>query len=141
MRFLVDMGLAVRVAEWLRSQGHDACHLDEIGLRRISDDEIFAKAAAERRIIITTALDFGEIVAHGHGRVVSAVVLRLARPRTDRVIERLTKVIGEAGAALQDGAIVLVEEARHRVRRLPPRLFAVAFYGLVSLISIRRLRR
>ena len=119
MRFLVDMGLAVRVAEWLRNQGHDASHLDEVGLQRISDDEIFARAAAERRIIITTDLDFGEIVAHAHGAAVSAIVLRLARPRTARVIDRLTKVIGETGLALQGGAIVLVEEARHRVRRLP----------------------
>jgi predicted nuclease of predicted toxin-antitoxin system len=119
MRFLVDMGLGVRVAEWLRSEGHDAHHLDEVGLRRISDDEIFAKAAAEHRIIITTDLDFGEIVAHAHGTTVSAVVLGLARPRTTHVIDRLTKVIGETGLALQDGAIVLVEQARHRVRRLP----------------------
>ncbi|MBI2508752.1 MAG: DUF5615 family PIN-like protein [Betaproteobacteria bacterium] len=48
MRFLVDMCVDVRVAEWLRSQGHDAVHLRDQGLQRLADGEIFRKAASER---------------------------------------------------------------------------------------------
>jgi predicted nuclease of predicted toxin-antitoxin system len=116
MRFT---GLAVRVAEWLRHEGHDAGHLDEAGLQRMSDHEIFALAAREHRIIITTDLDFGEILAHSRQASTSVIVFQLAWPRTVRIIERLATVLGAAGPALQQGAIVLVEETRYRVRRLP----------------------
>ncbi len=63
MRLLADMGVAMRVVEWLRAEGHDARHLREEGLHRLSDGEIFSKGAAERRIVLTFDLDFGEIVA------------------------------------------------------------------------------
>ena len=45
MRFLADMGVDQRIADWLRSQSHDAVHLREQGLHRSPDMEIFAKAA------------------------------------------------------------------------------------------------
>ena len=34
MRFLADMGVSLRVVEWLRSAGHNARHLREEGLQR-----------------------------------------------------------------------------------------------------------
>ena len=61
MRFLADMGVDVRVVEWLRGQGHDAVHLREEGLHRAPDEQVFAKALAEERIVLTFDLDFGEI--------------------------------------------------------------------------------
>jgi len=45
MRFLLDMNLPPAMADWLRSDGHDAVHVCEIG-----------------RIVVTFDLDFGEIV-------------------------------------------------------------------------------
>lgn len=59
MRFLADMGVSVRVVRWLRDQGHDATHLRDEGLQRIPNGEIFAKAIAEGRIVLTFDLDFG----------------------------------------------------------------------------------
>ena len=68
MRFLADMGVSIRVVEWLRNNGHDAKHLREEGLHRIPNGEIFTKAIHEDRIIITFDLDFGEIVALSKGK-------------------------------------------------------------------------
>ncbi len=67
MRFLADMGVSIRVVEWLRNNGHDAKHLREEGLHRMPNGEIFTKATHENRIIITFDLDFGEIVALSKG--------------------------------------------------------------------------
>ncbi len=53
MRFLVDACVDIRVAEWLRGQGHDSVHLSEQGLQRLADDEIFRKAIAEDRCVGT----------------------------------------------------------------------------------------
>ncbi|WP_197705185.1 DUF5615 family PIN-like protein [Candidatus Kuenenia stuttgartiensis] len=44
MRFIADMGIAMKVVEWLRENGHDAVHLREEGLHKLSDREIFKKA-------------------------------------------------------------------------------------------------
>ena len=63
MRFLADMGVAMRIVEWLRAQGHDVNHLREEGLQRMPDGDIFLKAATESRILLTFDLDFGEILA------------------------------------------------------------------------------
>jgi predicted nuclease of predicted toxin-antitoxin system len=43
MRFLADMGVAIRVVDWLRAEGHDAVHLREQGLQRMPDKESFRK--------------------------------------------------------------------------------------------------
>lgn len=119
MRFLADMGVAISVVEWLRNQGHDALHLREEGLYRLPDDQIFRKAVAEKRAVLTFDLDFGEIVAFSGREKVSVLLFRLQNTRAPRVIERLKVVLQETGPALEQGAVVVVEEARFRIRRLP----------------------
>jgi predicted nuclease of predicted toxin-antitoxin system len=57
-RFSVDMCADVRVAEWLRSAGHDVKHLRDENLQRLPTGEIFKKAGAESRIVVTFDLDF-----------------------------------------------------------------------------------
>jgi len=41
MRFLADMGVDIRIVQWLRQTGHDALHLRDEGLHRIPNGEIF----------------------------------------------------------------------------------------------------
>jgi len=47
------------------------------------------------------------------------VVFRLMNTRSDHVIERLERVLSESAQDLEEGAIISVEEGRHRVRLLP----------------------
>ena len=119
MRFLADMGVSLRVVEWLRSSGHDAIHLRDEGLQTLPNGEIFQKALREERIVLTFDLDFGEIVAASGGRSVSVIVFRLRNTRADFVIQRLEAVLGQSAKDMAHGAVVLVEDGRHRVRRLP----------------------
>lgn len=119
MRFLADMGVDVRVVQWLRRHGHDASHLRDEGLHRMPDEEIFEKAVAENRVIVTFDLDFGEIVALSKGRKASVILFRLRNTRTPHVIERLAVVLTDSMDELEKGALVIVEEARHRIRQFP----------------------
>jgi predicted nuclease of predicted toxin-antitoxin system len=48
MRFLLDMNLPPALAEWLRSEGHDAVHIREIGLAHLPDREVFARAPPKK---------------------------------------------------------------------------------------------
>ena len=119
MRFLADMGVAMRIAQWLREQDHQVVHLREENLHRMPDVDVFRKAATEGPILLTFDLDFAEIVALSGAKSVSVVLFRLHNTRASHVIERLKSVLHETVQSLETGAIVVVEENRLRVRRLP----------------------
>jgi predicted nuclease of predicted toxin-antitoxin system len=76
------------------------------------------KAFSEGPVILTFDLDFGEITALSYGRIVSVVLFRLHNTRTPHVIDRLDVAL-QFRQDLEKGAVVLVEETRCRVRRLP----------------------
>ena len=122
MRFLADMGVAQSVVKWLKSHEYDAVHLRDEGLQRLPDSEILQKAIEENRVLLTFDLDFGEIIAHSEGRNASVIVFRLHNTRAHNVMQRLETVLAESQNALERGAIVSVEEGRHRVRYLPLQL-------------------
>jgi predicted nuclease of predicted toxin-antitoxin system len=119
MRFLADMGVSLQVVEWLRTNGHEAVHLRDEGLQRLPNGDIFQKAANEQRIVLTFDLDFGEILAGSEGRIVSVILFRLRNTRTEFVIQRLADVLNSSSEELSRGAVVIVEDGRHRVRNLP----------------------
>lgn len=119
MRFLADMGVSLGIVRWLRQNGHDATHLREQGLKTLDDGLIFVKADVEHRSILTWDLDFPEILALSGSRTVSAVVFRLNNTCTPNVIQRLARVLEDSAQDLEEGAIISVEDSRHRVRLLP----------------------
>lgn len=119
MRFLVDMCVDSRVAEWLRTQGHDAVHLRDQDLQRLANGEIFGKALAEDRMVVTFDLDFSEIAALSRDERTSVIVLRLRNARYEHLVDRLAAVLAEPAAVSERGVIISVEETRFRVRHLP----------------------
>lgn len=119
MRFLVDVCVDVRVAVWLREQGYDAIHLRELGLQRLPNGSIFSKAATENRIVLTFDLDFSEIIALSHGQKADVIVLRLRDTRHRHVIERLSRVLPGLEEKFGQGAIVMLEEHRYRIKYFP----------------------
>lgn len=119
MKFLADMGISQSTVNWLKEKKFDAIHLREKGLHRISDTAIIKKARKEDRIILTCDLDFGDIIAASGGTFPSVIIFRLENERPENVNKRLTQVLEESFHALEKGAIISVEEKRHRIRLLP----------------------
>lgn len=119
MRFLADAGISPRTVDSLRRSGHDAIHVREIGMQRAADRVLVEKAQADDRILLTFDLDFGGILALGVFDRPSVVIFRLTDERADSVNRRLEGVLSEQAEALASGALILVEDARYRIRRLP----------------------
>lgn len=71
MKLLVDANLSHKVAAGLRAAGHEATHLQEIGMQASPDPAVLAVARDDERILITADADFGRLLALG----------RLTRPR------------------------------------------------------------
>ncbi len=120
MSFLVDNALSPEVAQGLFDAGHDAIHVRDIGLAAAADAEIFDRAAAEDRIVVSAETDFGTLLALRQASKPSVVLFRGATPRrpADQVLllpANLPRIEGD----LLTGAIVVIEPARLRIRALP----------------------
>ena len=119
MKFLADMGISQSTVSLLRAMGYDAIHLRDEGLQRALDREIVQKAKREKRIVLTCDLDFGDLMAASGDISPSVIIFRLDNETPKNMNKRLKQVIRESSDALTKGAIISVEEARHRVRHLP----------------------
>lgn len=121
MRFLADAGISPRTVEFLTQLGHDAVHARTLDLHRAADQRIVEHARADARIVVTFDLDFGDILALGVMDGPSVIIFRLSDERPVAVNPRLSAVLHEQRQALEAGALILVEESRYRVRKLPIR--------------------
>ncbi len=118
MRFLADMGISPATVAWLNQQGHDAKHLVERRLHKLSDREVFNKANTENRIVLTTDLDFGEIAVSADSAKISVIIFRQEDRTPTSINQHLEKAINTEKTELEKGVILIVQEGRFRIRHL-----------------------
>jgi len=119
MRFLADAGISPRTVEFLQQLGHDAVHVRALGLEHATDLAIVERSLTDANVIITFDLDFGDILALGVLAKPSVILFRLADERSASVNRHPAAVLAERVDDLEAGALMLVEDARYRVRKLP----------------------
>lgn len=101
MKFLVDNALSPLVAEGLRKVGHDAVHVRDYDIHAAEDGVVFERAAREERS--------------------PSVILfrRGTERRPERQVALLLANLSTIAASLGQGAVVVFEQARIRIRPLP----------------------
>ena len=68
MRFLIDAQLPPALARWLEQAGHEAKHVEEVGLREAEDAPIWRYALANQAVILTKDEDFAGRAKQGLSR-------------------------------------------------------------------------
>ena len=116
MRFLVDRCAGRRLAEWLRSNGHDALEAQTIGPDP-GDQALLELAASENRVLITIDKDFGELI-YLH-RISHAGLIRLPDVRMARRIEIIAEIIDYYGREVEEHAVITVHGNHVRISRPP----------------------
>lgn len=120
MRFLIDNCLSPVVAVGLVQAGYDAIHVRDRGLHSALDEDIFALAAKEDRILVSGDTDFAAILALRREERPSVILFRRqTQRRPEEQLSLLTLNLPALHEDLTAGAIVVFDQDRIRVRSLP----------------------
>jgi predicted nuclease of predicted toxin-antitoxin system len=119
MKVLADMNIPQDWIPMLESYGWETVHWSEIGDMRASDTEIMSWALNNGFVVFTHDLDFSAILATTHALGPSVIQIR-AQDIMPRSMERaLVAALQQFEQTLEDGALMVVDHSRARVRVLP----------------------
>jgi predicted nuclease of predicted toxin-antitoxin system len=120
MKFHIDNCLSPMMAAGLAEAGYDARHVRDYGLGSALDEEIFALAANEDRVLISSDTDFASILALMREKKPSVILFhRQTHRRPKEHLSFLLLNLPTLEVDLETGAIVVFDQDRIRVRSLP----------------------
>lgn len=122
MRVLIDENLPRTLGAALFAAGHDVEDTRDAGLRGRPDSEVFARAVAERRVLLTGDVGFGNVIAYPLGSHAGIVLMRVPTSvPSARLVDLVVRALATLDADdLASGALVVVVEGTMRIRRPPP---------------------
>jgi len=119
MRILIDMNLSPDWTAAFAAQGIEAVHWSSVGDPRAEDTEIMAYAQAGDYIVFTHDLDFGTILALTQAESPSVVQVRAQNILPSHLANTVVVILRSNQESLEQGALIVVDESRARVRILP----------------------
>ncbi|MFO0916659.1 MAG: DUF5615 family PIN-like protein [Pirellulales bacterium] len=119
MKLLIDVNLSPRWCGILQAAGWDSVHWSQVGAVTASDHELMQWAFDERRVVLTHDLDYGAMLAATKATGPSVVQVRTQDVRPASLAPTLIPVLQEFETELLAGALLVVDEAKSRIRLLP----------------------
>ena len=119
MKILVDMNLSPEWLGPLTRAGFEAIHWKDVGAAHSADKAILEWARREQHVVLTQDLDFAQLLFATQEAGPSVVLLRLRDEFDSAQRERVCSLLASARAALESGGLLVIDERRARLRRLP----------------------
>jgi predicted nuclease of predicted toxin-antitoxin system len=117
MKFLLDQDVYALTERFLREQGYDIVTAAELGLSRATDVDLLKTAGEQERVFVTRDRDYGNLVfVHSEGSGV--IYLRILPSTIEDVHAELKKVLETYSETELAKSFVVVEQHRHRIRRI-----------------------
>lgn len=114
MKFLVDVNASGVLAQWLEELGYVVVRVASRD-PRMPDEDILSWAVTSGYVVVTTDQDFEEMIWR-EGRQHCGVLRLENLPRVERKA-LLADVLTHHRDALEDGAIVIAQSHKIRIRR------------------------
>jgi len=119
IKILIDMNLSPDWVPVLRNGGWPTTHWSAVGDPKATDWSILRWANAHAPVVFTHDLDFGALLALTHETGPSVLQVRGEDVLPDHMGNLVVTAIRQHEADLEAGALVVVDERKHRVRVLP----------------------
>jgi predicted nuclease of predicted toxin-antitoxin system len=119
MKILVDMNLSPEWVDAFARQGIPAVHWSSVGNPRADDSELMDWARANNHIVFTHDLDFGATLALTQAESPSVIQVRTQDVTPAHLERTVVEVLRRNETALEEKALIVLEEGRSRVRILP----------------------
>src|SRR5882762_7417610 len=116
MNILVDMNLSPSWCPVLAAEGWNAMHWSSIGDPRATDATLMDWARDHGYVVLTHDLDFGAILAVTRASGPSVVQIRAQNILPASLAPTLIPVLHIYESQLATGSLIVVDEARSRVR-------------------------
>ena len=88
-------------------------------MAKSKDKEIFDYASERDMVILSADLDFGNILAYTQSNKPSVVIFRLEYPSPEYINSLLSSNLPSINEDLMKGSIVIIEDFKIRIRKLP----------------------
>jgi len=121
MKLLLDMNLSPTWVRFLEENGFEAVHWSTTGEPTAADAVIMAWARDRGFVVVTHDLDFSALLASTDAVGPSVIQVRTQDVLPEAVGSDVVRVLREHRTALDEGAIVSIDELASRVRVLPIR--------------------
>lgn len=121
MKILLDMNLSPDLVTAFAAENIESIHWATVGDPRADDTEITSFAREKNYIVCTYDLDFGTILALTQAEGPSVVQIRSQDILSPLLITRVIGVFKTYETELAQGALVVIDETKERVRILPLR--------------------
>jgi predicted nuclease of predicted toxin-antitoxin system len=119
MKIVVDMNLSPEWVPELIQMGHDAIHWSAIGKGDDPDFKILEWARQNDHFVMTSDLDFGEMLAASGETTPSIIQLRLGRHIPRKLAGLMADALSKCNKDLARGALLSVDHKSQRLRILP----------------------
>jgi predicted nuclease of predicted toxin-antitoxin system len=119
VKFLIDNALSLRLADLLRAAGHDTRHVRDRQMQQAADPIIFRWAVEEDRVPVSADTDFGTLLAFHRAAKPSVILFRREWHHPQQQAEAIIANLPQLQTLLDQGAVVIFDRTRIRVRQLP----------------------